>query len=130
MSSASVPGPVDVRERLIEDALPVEALDTPAEVFAQILYERRYELYMQGLRWEDIQAANDLTDSAVGAAKDALALASDEAQSALEDTIAGAERIKTLHGSAIASANEDREMIEAPPRGDDPGAGPVGRADL
>jgi cell division protein FtsA len=37
----------------------------------------------------------------------------------------GAERIKTLHGSAIASANEDREMIEAPPRGDDPGAGPV-----
>ena len=38
---------------------------------------------------------------------------------------AGAERIKTLHGSAIASANEDREMIEAPPRGDDPGAGPV-----
>ena len=40
-------------------------------------------------------------------------------------TVAQAERIKTLHGSAIASANEDREMIEAPPRGDDPGAGPV-----
>ena len=40
-------------------------------------------------------------------------------------SIAGAERIKTLHGSAIASANEDREMIEAPPRGDDRGAGPV-----
>jgi cell division protein FtsA len=43
----------------------------------------------------------------------------------LTTSIAGAERIKTLHGSAIASANEDREMIEAPPRGDDPGAGPV-----
>jgi cell division protein FtsA len=43
----------------------------------------------------------------------------------LSTTIAGAERSKTLHGSAIASANEDREMIEAPPRGDDPGAGPV-----
>ncbi|HZL00624.1 MAG TPA: cell division protein FtsA, partial [Caulobacteraceae bacterium] len=43
----------------------------------------------------------------------------------LSTTMAGAERIKTLHGSAIASANEDREMIEAPPRGDDPGAGPV-----
>ncbi len=43
----------------------------------------------------------------------------------LSTTIAGAERIKTLHGSAIASANEDREMIEAPPRGEDPGAGPV-----
>ena len=40
-------------------------------------------------------------------------------------SVAGAERIKTLHGSAIASANEDREMIEAPPRGDDIGAGPV-----
>ena len=43
----------------------------------------------------------------------------------LSTTMVGAERIKTLHGSAIASANEDREMIEAPPRGDDPGAGPV-----
>ena len=43
----------------------------------------------------------------------------------LSTTIAGAERIKTLHGSAIASTGEDREMIEAPPRGDDPGAGPV-----
>jgi hypothetical protein len=36
-------------------ALPVEALDTPAEVFAQILYERRYELFGQGLRWEDLR---------------------------------------------------------------------------
>jgi cell division protein FtsA len=43
----------------------------------------------------------------------------------LSTTTAGAERIKTLHGSAIASANEDREMIEAPPRGDEAGAGPV-----
>jgi cell division protein FtsA len=43
----------------------------------------------------------------------------------LTTTLSGAERIKTLHGSATASANEDREMIEAPPRGDDPGAGPV-----
>ncbi len=43
----------------------------------------------------------------------------------LSTTTPGAERIKTLHGSAIASANEDREMIEAPPRGDDAGAGPV-----
>jgi cell division protein FtsA len=43
----------------------------------------------------------------------------------LSTTMAGAERIKTKDGSAIASAGEDREMIEAPPRGDDPGAGPV-----
>ncbi len=43
----------------------------------------------------------------------------------LTTTISGAERIKTLHGSAIASANEDREMIEAPARGDDPSAEPI-----
>ncbi|MGH7011758.1 MAG: cell division protein FtsA, partial [Caulobacteraceae bacterium] len=43
----------------------------------------------------------------------------------LSTSTAGAERIKTLHGSAIASAHEDLETIEAPPRGDDPGAGPV-----
>lgn len=34
-------------------ALPAAALDTEAELLAQIAYERRYELYMQGLRWED-----------------------------------------------------------------------------
>lgn len=43
----------------------------------------------------------------------------------LSTSKAGAERLKTLHGSAMASANEDREMLEAPPRGEDPRAGPV-----
>ena len=43
----------------------------------------------------------------------------------LSTSKAGAERLKTLHGSAMASANEDREMLEAPPRGEEPGAGPV-----
>ena len=43
----------------------------------------------------------------------------------LSTSRAGAERLKTLHGSAMASANEDREMLEAPPRGEDPSAGPV-----
>ncbi len=43
----------------------------------------------------------------------------------LSTTLAGAERIKTLHGSAIASANEDRETVEAPPRGDERGGAPV-----
>ena len=37
------------------------------------------------MRWEEIQAANDLTDGAVGAAKDALAAASVEAEVKLED---------------------------------------------
>ncbi|WP_298332734.1 cell division protein FtsA [Asticcacaulis sp.] len=43
----------------------------------------------------------------------------------LSTTLVGAERVKTLHGSAIASSNEDREMVEAPPRGDDAGAPPI-----
>ena len=43
----------------------------------------------------------------------------------LSTSRAGAERLKTLHGSAMASANEDRETLEAPPRGEDPSAGPV-----
>src|SRR4051812_24451872 len=38
-------------------------------------------------QWEDIQKANDLSDGAVGTAKDALAAQSDEAQTALDDAI-------------------------------------------
>ena len=34
-------------------ALLVTDLDTPGELFAEIARQRRYELYMQGLRWED-----------------------------------------------------------------------------
>jgi methyl-accepting chemotaxis protein len=45
------------------------------------------------VRWEEIQAANDLTDSAVSAAKDALAVASDDAQTVLDDAIARSETI-------------------------------------
>jgi hypothetical protein len=41
--------------------LPVESLDTPAEVFEQILYERRYELFGQGLRWEDLRRLSQFT---------------------------------------------------------------------
>lgn len=36
-------------------ALAGDALDTEAELLAQIAYERRYELFAQGLRWEDIR---------------------------------------------------------------------------
>lgn len=43
----------------------------------------------------------------------------------LSTTTAGAERLKTLHGSAMASPHEDREMLEAPPRGEDASAGPI-----
>lgn len=36
-------------------ALPAEELDTEEELLDQIAYERRYELYSQGLRWEDVR---------------------------------------------------------------------------
>jgi ferric iron reductase protein FhuF len=35
--------------------LTAEQLDTEAEVFRAVLYERRYELFNQGLRWEDLR---------------------------------------------------------------------------
>ncbi|SOD95310.1 methyl-accepting chemotaxis protein [Blastococcus haudaquaticus] len=46
--------------------------------------------------WEDIQTANDLTDGAVGTAKDALAADSDAAQVRLDDAIARAQTISLL----------------------------------
>lgn len=36
-------------------ALPQEDLDSEQELLEQIAYERRYELYSQGLRWEDVR---------------------------------------------------------------------------
>ena len=48
------------------------------------------------LRWEDIQAANDLTDGAVGAAKDALAVESAVAQVELDGSIARGQTISLV----------------------------------
>lgn len=42
-------------------ALPDDALDTQAEVLAEVLYQRRYELFGQGLRWEDLRRLRDFT---------------------------------------------------------------------
>lgn len=36
-------------------ALPADALDTREELLAEILKQRRYELYLQNLRWEDLR---------------------------------------------------------------------------
>jgi methyl-accepting chemotaxis protein len=52
------------------------------------------------VRWEDIQAANDLTDGAVSAAKDELSAARDSAEEALRDAVARAERISLLVAAA------------------------------
>lgn len=35
------------------DSLPSDSLDTAPKLLAEIAYERRYELFEQGLRWED-----------------------------------------------------------------------------
>ncbi len=53
--------------------------------------------------WEDIQAANDLTDSAVGTAKDALAAESGAAQVRLDDAISRAQ-LTVLGVAGIALA--------------------------
>lgn len=36
-------------------ALPASALDTEAELLTEIVKQRRYELYEQGLRWDDLR---------------------------------------------------------------------------
>jgi methyl-accepting chemotaxis protein len=48
------------------------------------------------LRWEEIQAANDLTDGAVSAAKDALAAESEVAQTRLDDAISQAQLVSLV----------------------------------
>ncbi|SDG00233.1 methyl-accepting chemotaxis sensory transducer with TarH sensor, partial [Blastococcus aurantiacus] len=47
-------------------------------------------------RWEEIQAANDLTDGAVSQAKDALAAESDAAQVRLDDAIARSQQVSLV----------------------------------
>ena len=47
-------------------------------------------------RWEEIQAANDLSDGAVGEAKDALAAESARAQVRLDDAIARSQRVSLV----------------------------------
>jgi hypothetical protein len=42
----------------------IATLDTPAKVLAQIAHERRYELFSQGLRWEDIRRFGAVAGSA------------------------------------------------------------------
>jgi methyl-accepting chemotaxis protein len=50
------------------------------------------------VRWEEIQVANDLTDGAVGAAKDELGKAYAEAETHLHDTIDTAETVSLVGG--------------------------------
>ena len=50
------------------------------------------------VRWEDIQTANDLTDGAVGTAKDALAAETQAAQERLEATISQARLVSIVAG--------------------------------
>lgn len=45
--------PVDEPVANLPPLVPATDLDTPAKLVAEIARQRRYELYMQGLRWED-----------------------------------------------------------------------------
>jgi len=45
--------PVDEPVAALPPLDPATQLDTPQKLLAQIAYERRYELFAQGLRWED-----------------------------------------------------------------------------
>ena len=47
------------------DALPEAELDTEAELLDQIAYERAYELYSQGLRWEDARRLEDYVEASM-----------------------------------------------------------------
>lgn len=53
-------GPVLDEPAACLPTIPSAALDTEPELLAQIAYERRYELYMQGLRWEDMRRLDDV----------------------------------------------------------------------
>lgn len=44
-------------------ALPDDALDTEAELLAQIAYERQYELYWVGTRWEDLRRLDSFVEA-------------------------------------------------------------------
>jgi len=48
--------------------LTIATLDTPDKVLAQIAHERRYELFSQGLRWEDIRRFGALAGGVAKAA--------------------------------------------------------------
>ena len=57
-TSAAVEEPVAALPELTE-----AELDTEAELLSQIAYERRYELYMQGLRWEDMRRLDEYIEN-------------------------------------------------------------------
>jgi starch-binding outer membrane protein, SusD/RagB family len=44
------------------DPLGEEELSTVEDILAQIAYERRYELFQQGLRWEDLRRLGEFVD--------------------------------------------------------------------
>jgi methyl-accepting chemotaxis protein len=103
-------------EALMDELAAVHLADTPPAAAAVGELMDSYGAYTQAItvfvdsavadqagtrvRWEDIQAANDLTDSAVGAAKDALAAATDEAQLLLDEAIATSQKISLLIAAA------------------------------
>jgi methyl-accepting chemotaxis protein len=99
---------------LLEELATVQLTGKSASAVAEL--EETYGAYTDGitafvnravadqagtrLRWEDIQKANDLTDGAVSAAKEALATESAAAERALEAAVARSQRIGLIVAGA------------------------------
>ncbi|MGY1811317.1 methyl-accepting chemotaxis protein [Blastococcus sp. SYSU D00820] len=97
-------------EGLLAELAEIELSGEPAAAVAEL--QASFGDYTEGIRtfvdsavadqaaaraqWESIQAANDLTDGAVSAAKDALAAATEDAAVELADTIAEAETVSIV----------------------------------
>ena len=110
-------------EAMLAELRTLHLVDSPASASAVAELEASYSAYTDAItgfidgavadqeamrvRWEEIQVANDLTDGAVGEAKDALAVASEEAGATLSEAIDTAETITligVLAGLAVVAA--------------------------
>ena len=97
-------------EALLQELAGIELEGEPAAAVADLQssfgdYTAAIQAFVNGavadqaatrLRWEDIQTANDLTDSAVGTAKDSLLAARAAAEVSLQDAVSRVEQIAVL----------------------------------
>jgi hypothetical protein len=65
--TSAVPAPANTPGAQL-GPVTIATLDTPDKVLAQIAHERRYELFSQGLRWEDIRRFGALAGGVAKAA--------------------------------------------------------------
>jgi methyl-accepting chemotaxis protein len=99
-------------EAMLDELGTIHLADSPASAAAVAALQESYGAYTAAIsafidsaiadqagtrvQWEEIQAANDLTDGAVGEAKDALASASIEAEVLLDQAIGTTQTVTTI----------------------------------